>query len=162
MKRKFDNRLKCCRQSTTKFCSSSEKISWSFICLKIFLNNFIWTQGRISDNYAKKRQKTKTMLNVWKSLFTGNFSEKRVLPQKVALETLSPVLINLLTISRQKSVFSTNLWKTPPRPCPSFWKKLSNWTIFQEKIFPGEMYLNRKRHNFDNLLSMFEKHLLNV
>ena len=75
------------------------------------------------------------MLNVWKKLFTGIFSEKRVLPQKVALETLSPVLITLLTHFRQKSNFSTKFWKTTPHPLPPFLKKTSNWTLFQKQIF---------------------------
>ena len=85
------------------------------------------------------------MLNVWKNLFTGNFSEKRVLPQKVALETLSPVLTTLLTIFRQKSNFSTKFWKTPPPPpCPPFWKKniklntVPEINFFQEKFIWAE------------------------
>ena len=59
MKRKFDNHLKCCCRSTTKICSSSEKILLTFICFKNFLNNFIWTQGRLSDKYAKNDKKLK-------------------------------------------------------------------------------------------------------
>ena len=75
------------------------------------------------------------MLNVWKNLFTGNFSEKRVLPQRVALETLSPVLTTLLRVSCQKSNFSTKFWKTslpppPPPPLPPFLKKNIKMDIF--------------------------------
>ena len=85
------------------------------------------------------------MLNVWKKLFTGNSSEKRVLPQKVALETLSPVLTTLLTIFRQKSNFSTKFWKTPPPPpLPPFLKKniklntVPEINFFQEKFIWAE------------------------
>ena len=95
----------------------------------------MWTQGRLFDKHAKKRQKTRTMLNVWKKLIIGIFSEKHVFPQKVPLEALSPVLITLLTIFRQKSVFSTELKKLSPPPRPPFWKMLSNWTFFQENLF---------------------------
>ena len=87
------------------------------------------------------------MLNVWKKLITGSFLEKRVLPQKVALETLSPVLTTLLTIFRQKSNFSTKFWKTPPPPpppCTPFWKKniklntVPEINFFQEKFIWAE------------------------
>ena len=80
------------------------------------------------------------MLNVWKKLFTGNSSEKRVLPQKVALETLSPVLTTLLTIFRQKSNFSTKFWKTPPPPCP-FLKKNIKLNIVPEINFFQEKFI---------------------
>ena len=66
------------------------------------------------------------------------FSEKHFFPQKVPQETLSPVLIALLTFFRQKSVFSTKFKKknpTPRPPPPPFWKELSNWTFIQE-LFP--------------------------
>ena len=82
------------------------------------------------------------MLNVWKNLFTGKFSEKRVLPQKVALEKLSPVLITPLTIFRQKSNFSTKFWKTPPPPpCPPFWKKNIKLYIVPEINFFQEKFI---------------------
>ena len=104
----------------------------------------MWTQGRISDKYARKRQKTKTMLNVWKNLFTGNFSEKRVLPQKVALETLSPVLTTLLTIFRPKSHFPTKFWKTPSPPLAALSEKKHQTEPFSgNKFFPGQVYLGR-------------------
>ena len=92
------------------------------------------------------------MLNVWKNLFRGIFSEKRVLPQKVALETLSPVLTTLLTIFRHKSKFSTKFWKTPPTepppPLPPFWKKLSNWTFSQEQIFSRRSFSGQIKTQF--------------
>ena len=77
------------------------------------------------------------MLNVWKNLFTGNFSEKRVLPQKVALETLSSFLISTLTIFRQKTVFSTEFWNPPPA-LPPFWKK-----TIKLNLFPGKKISRR-------------------
>ena len=47
------------------------------------------------------------------------FSEKHVFPQKVLLEGLSPVLITLLKIFRQKSVFSTEFKNNSlPHPDP--------------------------------------------
>ena len=64
------------------------------------------------------------------------FSEKHFFPQKVPRETLSPVLIALLTFSRQKSVFSTKFKKKIQLPAPPpFWKEISNWTFIQE-FFP--------------------------
>ena len=98
----------------------------------------IWTHGRIPDKYAKKRQKTKSMLNVWKKLFIVYFSEKRVLPQKVALETLSPVLTTLLTILRQKTVFSTKIWKNPPAHAPRSQKN------YQTEHFSGDKNISRR------------------
>ena len=79
------------------------------------------------------------MLNVWKNLFTGNFSEKRVLPQRVALETLSPVLTTLLTVSCQKSNFSTNFEKLAPPLAP-----LSEKKNIKLNIFPGINYFQEK------------------
>ena len=76
-----------------------------------------------------------------KKLFIGCFSEKRVLAQKVALETLTPVLTTLLTIFRQKSVFSTKIRKIhppPPRPCPPFWKN------YQTEHFSGDKNFSRR------------------
>ena len=71
-----------------------------------------------------------------KKIFIGCFSENCVLTQKVALETLSPVLTTLLTIFRQKSVFSTNIWKIPPpRPCPPFWKNYQTEHLSGDKNF---------------------------
>ena len=73
-----------------------------------------------------------------KKLFIGCFSEKRVLTQKVALETLSPVLTTLLTNIRQKSFFSTKIWKTPPRLCPPFWEN------YQTEPFSGDKKFSRR------------------
>ena len=79
-----------------------------------------------------------------KNYFQEIFSEKRALPQKVALETLSPVLTTLLTIFRQKSNFSTKFWKTPPPPLappPPFWKKNMKLIIFPEINFFQEKFI---------------------
>ena len=82
------------------------------------------------------------MLIVWKKLFTGNFSEKRVSPQKVALETLSPFLIAAPTTFRQKTVFSTDFW-APPAPALVLKKNYQTEPFSRNKNFPGEVYLGR-------------------
>ena len=113
----------------------------NFICLKIFLNNFIWTQGRISDKYAKKRQKTKTMLNVWKKIINWKFFAKTRLSSKSHSETLSPFLITPLTVFRQNTILPTKLWNPPPPPrsCPRSEKK-----TIKMNIFPGINFFQEK------------------
>ena len=61
------------------------------------------------------------------------FSEKHFFPQKVPQETLSPVLIALLTFFRQKSVFSTKFKKKNPTPRPPPVLK----RIIKLNIYPG-------------------------
>ena len=86
----------------------------------------------------KNDKKLKLCWMFEKRFIIGCFSEKRVLPQKVAMETLSPVLTTLLTIFRQKSVFPTKNWKSPPRPCPPFWKN------YQTEHFSGDEKFSRR------------------
>ena len=78
------------------------------------------------------------MLNVWKKLFNGNFSEKHVFPQEVPLETLSPFPITQLTIFRQKTVLSTKLWNPPPTPAVALKKTI------KLNIFPGIKFFQEK------------------
>ena len=64
------------------------------------------------------------------------FFVKTCLTSKSSSGNVEPVLTTLLTILRQKSVFSTKIWKTPPPPAHApVLKKLSNWTFFQGKFF---------------------------
>ena len=78
------------------------------------------------------------MLNVWKKLFNGNFSEKHVFPQEVPLETLSPFPITQLTIFRQKTVLSTKLWNPTPTPTVALKKTI------KLNIFPGIKFFQEK------------------
>ena len=67
------------------------------------------------------------------------FSEKHVSPQKAPLEALSHVLITLLTIFRQKSVFSTEFKKNSFfHPAPRSEKR------YQTEHFPWKISFSEK------------------
>ena len=72
------------------------------------------------------------------------FSEKHVSPQIVRLETLTPLLITLLTIFDQKSVFSTELKKKSlSHPAPRSEKRFQTENFSRKKFFLDEVYLDR-------------------
>ena len=103
--------------------------------MKSFFNKFIWLQGRLLDKLAKKRQKFKFCWMFEKIYLSEKFSERHVSPQKVPLETLSPVLITLLTILRQKSVFSSKILKKILPTSPPFPEKITKLNIFPGNFF---------------------------
>ena len=78
-----------------------------------------------------------------KKLIIGCFSEKRVLPQKVAMETLSPDLTTLPTIFRQNPFFPQKAEKLPPGRAPRSEKTIKLNIFPGIKNFPGEVYLDR-------------------
>ena len=85
---------------------------------------------------SKNDKKLKLCWKFEKKLFLGCFSEKRVLPQKVALETLSPVLTTLLTIFGQKSVFSKDFKKKSlSHPAPRSDKRFQTEQFSRKKFF---------------------------
>ena len=143
MERNFDNRLNCCWQSTAIFCSNSEKnLQKKFVQRKISQLNSSGHRDAFLINMPKNDKKLKICWTFEKIYLLKKFSEKHDFPQKVPLEALSPVLITLLKIFRQKFVFSTKFKKNSPPSRPLFWKKVSNWTILQD-FFPGEAYMDR-------------------
>ena len=90
---------------------------------------------------SKNDKKLKLCWKFEKKLFLGCFSEKRVLPQKAALETLSPVLTTLLTIFGQKSVFSKDFKKNLSPTPPPVLKNVSKLNSFPGKNFFSEKFI---------------------
>ena len=141
MKRKINNHLKCCCQSTTKICSSSEKILLTFICLKIFLNNFIWTQGRLSDKYAKNDKKLKLcwMCECVKKFIYRKFFGKTCLTSKSSSGNVESRSDDSPDNFPPKVQFCHKTLKNSNPPCPPFWKK-----NIKLNIFPGKNYFQEK------------------
>ena len=115
-----------------------KKIANKYFLKKKFLKKFIWTQGCFFEKHAKK-QKLCWMFE--KIYLLQKFSEKHVSPQIVRLETLTPLLITLLTIFDQKTVFSTELKKNLSPTPPPVLTNLSKLNIFPGKNFFSEKFI---------------------
>ena len=130
-------------------------IGWSVIVkvrqnsaeiLKQTVNNYLFKEkfsqknhlatGTPFDKHAKKRQKTETMLNVWKDLFVAKVFGKTCLASKSPSGNVDSPSDNSPDNFRPKvRFFHRILKKTPPPPPPPVMKNVSKLNIFPGKIF---------------------------